>query len=399
MTEKLYLNDGEMLDFTARVISADQVDGGWEIILDRTAFYPQSGGQLFDTGLLDNKTVINVLKRDDEVVHVVADWETDIGTLVEGKIDRERRLDNRRKHTGQHILSQSFIRTAGAKTVSAHLGEIESTIELSVAEIDENQLEAAEDLANRIVMENHPIEIGYYDREELGNMPIRKIPELGGGEYRIIGIGDFDYTACGGTHCRRTGEIGSIKIIGQEKIRGHVRIIFLTGRQAVTDYREKHKVLTSLVGRLTCHFTDLDGSVGKILEQNVSLRRDLTDLNRQMMSFRAESLIKNAVPIAGGYLVVDRFDGIDIKNLRELAQVLVQKGQVAVVLLADDKVLMAASEDSGFDASHMARIFMENFGGRGGGNRAFAQVGGIPLDKRSEISDNLINILKQELGG
>ena len=236
MTEKYYLDDSYLFEFTGRIRDIRKKDAGYEIILDATAFYPESGGQLCDTGHLDARQVINVFENDaGDIVHVCLDWSAPVDSEVTGRIDRERRLDNMRKHTGQHILTQSLIQTVKAKTVSSHLGDEESTIELSIDSITDDDIFESEKLANDTVMQNLPVKISYHERSELEKLGVRKIPERQG-RYRIVQVGDFDCTACGGTHCRRTGEVGPIKIISQEKIRGHIRVTFLTGRQAIIDY-------------------------------------------------------------------------------------------------------------------------------------------------------------------
>ncbi|UCD16346.1 MAG: alanyl-tRNA editing protein, partial [Candidatus Zixiibacteriota bacterium] len=194
MTRKLYLDNAYRFSFESGVIAVHESESGFEVILDTTAFYPESGGQLFDLGTLDGAAVFNVVENDrGEVIHLVDRWDAAIGQTVRGEIDHVRRLDNMRKHTGQHILSRAFIETACADTVSAHLGQSESTIELSAEAIGPNEIEDAESLANEIVWQNLPVKIAYCEREKLKHLPVRKIPEREG-HYRIIQVGEFDYT-------------------------------------------------------------------------------------------------------------------------------------------------------------------------------------------------------------
>jgi len=398
MTKKLYLEDSTLLEFEAAVFSVNPVDKGYEIILDKTAFYPESGGQLFDTGLIDAHRVLEVFERDDDIVHLVEEWRSAEGALVRGQVDSDRRRNNMKKHTGQHILSRAFIEIANLETVSAHLGESESTIELSSDKITEEQIKNTEIFANRIVMANQPISIQYHSREELQNLPVRKIPDLEGMTYRLIKIGDFDFTACGGTHCQMTGEVGLIKAIGIEKLRGHLRISFLTGFQALEDYDEKHTVLSCLSQKLTCHFSDLGNSIDKLIEQNTFLRKEMANLNKKLMPLEIEKLIGMAEIIDGVRVILFNYNNRDAKELRDLALNLTRDHNAVVLFMAGDRVLVSCSENTGLGANDLAQVLMEDFGGRGGGNAAFAQVGGIPLDKMQEISDNFKSIIADKIG-
>jgi alanyl-tRNA synthetase len=243
--KRLYYNDSYLFEFES-VVETVLKREYYEIILRESAFYPESGGQLFDTGSLNDFKVTSVyVNENDEVVHCCEKWSGVSGQKVFGRINRERRLDNMRKHTGQHILSQAFLRIASAETVGAHLGEIESTIELDSPELAESNLKAIEFLANDIIMRNLPVVISYHDFNELGELGVRRIPERQG-EYRLVGISDFELTACGGTHCAFTGEIGLLKIVAQEKIRSHSRITFLCGHHSVNDSYLKNKVINKL---------------------------------------------------------------------------------------------------------------------------------------------------------
>lgn len=399
MTEKLYLDNSLLLNFESVVVKVQESDNGFEVILQSSAFYPESGGQLYDTGMLDGNRVINVLENEaGEVVHVVDSWGGSASETVEGVIDRERRLDNMRKHTGQHILSGAFVECVGADTVSAHLGEVESTIELSVPSLDEKAIRETEILANRIILENHDVKINYYNRSELDNLPVRKIPELEG-KYRIIQIGEFDYTACGGTHCRQSGEVGLIKIVAQEKMRNHLRVSFLTGRQALDDYHAKHMVATELSNKLTCHFSDLNRAVDKLFDQNAAMRKEIGALNKALLPYEIGRLRENAVDIGGVKIIVECYDNKNPKELKELAVEISQSFNSISLLSADDRLVIAVSADVPTEARKLADLVTQRFGGRGGGSSTFAQIGGIPADKRQEILDGFVEAVKTEIGG
>ena len=400
MTERLYYNDSYLLDFKSSVESVRKIDRGFEIVLKESAFYPDSGGQLHDTGTLDGEKVIDVYTGEDngEVVHVLENWKADAGATVRGLIDKARRYENMRKHTGQHILSRAFIEVAGADTVSAHLGETESTIELSRAELNDDVIYDAERLANRIVLENHPIRIDYLTRDELKNLPIRKIPELEG-KFRIIRVGEFDYTACGGTHCRHSAEVGIIKVVALEKLRGHLRVTFLCGLQALEDYAAKHNAVTALSNRFTCHFNDLESVVMKLTDQNSALRKEITSLQKKLMPFEVERLKENNDEIHGVRIVIQSYDDQDPKDLKDLAMQVTRAYDSVAILASQDKLFISVSEGLPTNAKKLSSLIMEKFAGKGGGSPAFAQIGGIPMDRRDEYLRSLVKLIREELSG
>jgi len=400
MTERLYYNDSYLLDFKSSVESVRKIDRGFEIVLKESAFYPDSGGQLHDTGTLDGEKVIDVYTGEDngEVVHVLENWKADAGATVRGLIDKARRYENMRKHTGQHILSRAFIEVAGADTVSAHLGETESTIELSRAELNDDVIYDAERLANRIVLENHPIGIDYLTRAELKNLPIRKVPELEG-KFRIIRVGEFDYTACGGTHCRHSAEVGIIKVVALEKLRGHLRVTFLCGLQALEDYAAKHNAVTALSNRFTCHFNDLESVVMKLTDQNSALRKEITSLQKKLMPFEVERLKENNDEIHGVRIVIQSYDDQDPKDLKDLAMQVTRAYDSVAILASQDKLFISVSEGLPTNAKKLAALIMEKFAGKGGGSPAFAQIGGIPMDRRDEYLRSLVKLIREELSG
>ncbi len=403
MTKKIYLQDSYLFEFDSPILDTRKREDYIEIVLESTAFYPESGGQLYDTGSLNGYPVTKVYENEaGEVIHCIPndpasggnDFAKKAGDSVHGKIYAARRLDNMRKHTGQHILSKALIDVARAETVSSRLGEIESTIELSRESIDNEMIDKAEHLANEIIMNDQPIDINYYDRDELGRLPIRKIPDREG-KFRIVQIGEFDYTACGGTHCRRSGEVGLIKIIGQEKLRGHTRLIFLAGRQALSDYALKHQQLSALSGLLTCHFLDLDKSVNKLLEQNASLRRELTLLNGQMLALELGELITAAPETAGIKIAFKEYKNQELKILREAAAKAIESNRAIVFLTVDDKILLVVSKGIKPDAAELAKAIMEKFGGKGGGGPLSAQIGGIsPIEP-----DKILELIRELTSG
>src|ERR1051326_619895 len=217
MTERLYYADAYLHEFDASITRVASRDGRTAVYLDRTAFYPTSGGQPFDIGTLNASRVVDVVDEDGGIAHLV-DGRLSAGDRVHGVIDWTRRFDHMQQHTGQHVLSAAIDRLFGARTVSFHLGADASTIDLS-RELTRDELIAAEIDANRIVWENHPVAIRYASAEEAARLPLRK-ESIREGTLRLIDIEDFDLSACGGTHVARTGGIGVIAVASSERFKG-----------------------------------------------------------------------------------------------------------------------------------------------------------------------------------
>ncbi len=397
MTRKLYQDDSCLWEFSSRVRDVRSGEKGFEIILEATAFYPESGGQLADRGTLDDNEVRAViLDEEDNIIHVCRDWKALPGTEVIGRIDKERRLEHMRQHTGQHILSGAFIKAANIATVSAHLGDPECSIELDCRALDDEILARVETLANEVVRDNSGIDIGYFDREELEKLQVRKIPDRQG-KFRIVSIGEHDRTACGGTHCQRTGEVGLIKIIGAEKIRNRVRLTFLTGAAAVTDGILKNNVANRLSTHLTCHIKDIPEAVEKLRSQNAELRGEIGRLNRELMPFEIEKLRQKAVAIGPCRIIFENREGSDPKTLRNLAGELAKDTGTIVIFMFGDKLLIAASTDAPLNAAGMASLFTSKIGGKGGGNPALAQIGNIAEELRTDCREKFLTLLGHEL--
>jgi len=397
MTRKLYQDNAYLFDFTAVVQKTEPTDEGVEVVLDATAFYPESGGQLYDLGNLDRHPVLNVYENDrEEILHLVKDGTFTTGQTVTGQIDRIRRLDNMRKHTGQHILSQAFLREVDAKTISAHLSEVACTIELARDNFTSDDSDRVENAANDIVMKNLPVTMGWYDREQLQSMNIRKIPKRDG-RLRIINIGEYDHTACGGTHCNSTGEVGLIKIVASEKIRGHIRVTFLVGLHALEDYRQKHRVTSELSARLTCHHTDLADVVRRQGEQVIALHRENAQYRNKLFELELPAIIESAEKYGDIHLVVRQADGTDVKILKDQALKITNDFAAVALMYADDKLLLAASKDSGLSAGNIIKQLADKYSLRGGGNPVLAQSGGIEPARMNEIIDTALNLIRENL--
>jgi alanyl-tRNA synthetase len=389
MTRRLYHDNAYLTSFEARILDVISSDKGYELILNQTAFYPEAGGQPSDRGILGGAEVLDVFERDDIIVHLVSSGEFKTNDKIKGEIDFERRIENMRRHTGQHILSRAFVEIAEADTVSANLGE-NCSIEISSENMDDKILRRAEKKANEIVLSDIDIKTVFHDQTELKELDLRKIPDREGA-FRIIKIGDFDHNACGGTHCARSGEVGLIKIIGTENLRGHTRIYFLAGKTALVDYQNKHSVITDLMGQLTCHFDDLPGKVAKLTEEHAQLRRTAAQLNRRLFELELRDIIIDSKDINGKKILIQHFEDVDNKQLKDITLQAVNAVDGIVLFSSGDKLLIGCSQNAGLKAGNLAKEYMEHFGGKGGGGPTLAQIGG--LDENS-IKPNVVTLAR-----
>jgi alanyl-tRNA synthetase len=248
-TRRLYFEDAYLAEFDAEVMERTERDGRPAVVLDRTAFYPESGGQPWDTGKLGGAAVLEVLDLDGVILHVL-DKAIEAGP-VPGRVDWPGRFDRMQQHTGQHILSQAFWEVLKGETRSFHLGPEVSTLEIGLGAVAEAELDKVEDRANTVVWEDREVKTYFVPEERIDEVPLRRPPKKQG-LLRVVEVDGFDYSACGGTHVRRTGEIGGIKIVGAEKIRGNLRFDFLCGGRALRDYREKDRSARKLAGTFSC---------------------------------------------------------------------------------------------------------------------------------------------------
>ncbi|MFC1959755.1 DHHA1 domain-containing protein [Chloroflexota bacterium] len=399
MTERLYYTDATLTSFMARVVERGIIDDHPAVVLDQSCFYPTSGGQPFDTGHLNGVPVLDVQaivdENGDEAGHATggAVWHilgADLTALeVTGTIDWPRRFDHMQHHTGQHILTQAFIEIANAPTVSFHLGEATVTLDLATANLTEATLKAVEERANQIVWQNLAVKAWFPDRAELAALPLRKVP-AGYDKLRIVGIGDVDFTACGGTHVQQTGEVGLIKIIGTEKIKGQTRVEFACGGRALADYHSKNAVLHRLSTDLTTGYREIGDSIAKLRAENKALRAELKTARQALLVLEAQELLAAASNENGRRVIVGVWTDRDPGELRPLASRLVEEpGTVALLALAGQKaqVIMARAADrDDLDMVAFLRATMGVLTGdpdsrRGGGRPEFAQGGGIAADE------------------
>jgi alanyl-tRNA synthetase len=378
MTERLYYNDCYLREFQARVI--DISDDGRRVLLDRTAFYPTSGGQPFDVGMLGGAAVLDVLDEDGRVVHVL-DKPVSLGDVT-GEVDWARRFDHMHQHTGQHLLSAVFEELFGISTVSFHMGAVVSTIDVSAAALDPKQMERIEERCAEIVAEARPVLITFEDAS--ADLGLRKASERTG-TLRIVSIEGLDRSACGGTHLRSTAEIGPLQIRKLEKIRGTTRVEFVCGLRAVRAARSDFRLLSEISRTLSTPFEDVPALVAAQIEKAKALEKTCLRLSTELAKREGGELHQATSPGADGIRRVAQKGSID-DAVRARAQAFVAGGKAVFLAVSEDPaaVLLAASADSGVHAGNRVKEAVSAAGGRGGGNQAVGQ-GSVPAGALKEV--------------
>jgi alanyl-tRNA synthetase len=395
MTDRLYYHDSFLYDFDAEVSEVVESPRP-ALVLDRTAFYPTSGGQIFDTGTItaaDTKLkVTEVADADDgRVVHYLEAPVKDLkpGTRVRGQIDTTRRRDHMQQHSGQHVLSAAFVRLYNLPTVSFHMADDYCSIDLDAPALTKEQIESAERLANEIVLENRAVDIRFVTREEAGKLGLRKLPPAEHDELRLIDIRDFDLCACGGTHVAQTGQIASVLLRKVEKVRQGYRIEFVAGQRAVATARRDFTTLTETAALFSAHIYNVPLQARKSLDEIKSLRKQREQSQEELAAAQAAALLAETSEANGRKLVVRTFADRELAFIKLLAQKLTRLAPNAIALLAttspQPSLVFAQSPSQPNDMGALLKETMSKLGGRGGGSKDMAQ-GGAPKPEGLEAA-------------
>jgi alanyl-tRNA synthetase len=410
MTDHLYYSDSFVYEFDAQVvdpISATDDEPRPSVVLDRTSFYPTSGGQTFDTGWLisaempENKArVVEVIENGDGTVrHFLSEagW-LQAGLQVHGSVDAERRRDHMQQHSGQHVLSAAFVRLFDIHTVSFHMGDDYCSIDLDTKTLSREQVEAAERLSNEVILEDRRVDVRFVSQEQCRSLGLRKLPPAERGELRLIDINEFDLSACGGTHVRSTGQIGCILLRKTEKVRQGTRVEFVCGQRAVRTARRDYLTLAEAASMYSTHPWELPQQLRKVQEEAKLARR----VREQMEEDIAEQLALRTLadtPVANHLkIVVKMYDDRDLNFIKLLAQKLTRLEPAVVALLANTKgdpaLVFAQSAGQSFDMGVLMKEALGKLGGRGGGSKDMAQGGPQNADELGPVLEQLADSIR-----
>ena len=371
LASRLYYDDAYTTRFAARIVARGEHGGRPAVALESTYFYPESGGQEADRGRLGAASVVDVQSDPSGRVWHVVEPEAAVEPEAEAEIDWRRRFDHMQQHTGQHVLSAAFERVLRAPTVSSHLGTERSNIDVELGDVDWQAIERLEEAANRIVWEDRPVERHWVDEEGVKRFALRKPPKARG-RIRIVEIPEWDVSACGGTHTRRTGEVGLVKIVRWEKVRGTLRFEFLCGRRALEDYAWRTEALLEASKRRTLKDRELIAHLERAAAERDELAKRLRELTAERIAREARDAVGDPPRPVTAHL-----ESYPRDEVRTFAIQCLAAGAPWVAASAGDPepcVIVARAKGAGVDLKSMLPELLERAGGKGGGAPDFVQV-------------------------
>lgn len=402
MTRRLYYTDAKLREFEAAVVAQDRMEDEEGVVrpavaLDRTVFYPTSGGQPYDTGMLSGVPVVAVSEdAAGRVWHLLAS-PLPSGTIeVCGKIDWERRFDHMQQHSGQHLLSAVFETELAAHTIGFHLGSASSTIDLDRADLTWATAFEIERQVNEVIWQNRPVAVQTVAQDEAADLPLRKPPAVEG-DVRVIRIADVDASACGGTHVETTGEIGVLKITGVTHYKGGVRVDFLCGGRALVDYQRSLKALQTAGMSLSVAAMEVPDAVERLQDEVKATHQELRRVLNELLDYEADALRRDAVTSEERHQIISHWVDRDFDEIRGLASRLREHERTIVLLAAVSsqpdaggvRIVCARSDDlDDMDANALIRVVLDALDGRGGGRPTLAQ-GGASYQPPETVQDAL----------
>ena len=398
MTERIYYRDAYRRNFSAVVKSKQSDSEGAIVQLDQTCFYPTSGGQPCDRGQLAGFEVMSVEEEGGAVLHALKQDRLEVGQTVEGEIDWSLRFDHMQQHTGQHLLSQAFIKTLQAETVSFHLGRESSTIDLAREELTAEDIQRVEELTNRVIFESRPIQIHFVDSREQHGLPLRKLSEREG-MIRVIEISDFDFSPCGGTHCGSTGEVGLIKVRKWERAKKRARVEFYCGWRALRDYRWKNQAIYQLSRLYSKMDREVVDAAQEHLAREESQRKTISALQDSLLAYEAEELLGSSQTRHGAQVVCEVLQDREPAAVQDLVRRIIHGGEKRIALLglrSDAPFLcFGCSSDLSYNMGELIREAAPLIDGRGGGNPNQAQAKGSRPEGLPDALSRALELIRE----
>lgn len=393
-TKKLYFDDPYKWEFSARIIDRIRFGEFPAVVLDQTCFYPEGGGQPSDKGTINGMDILEVVEHEGRILHVLSRDIKDKN--IQGKVDGSIRFDHMQQHAGQHVLSQAFYELYGAETRSFHLGEEVSTVEIAMKSASDLKIQKVEKRANEIVLNDLEIRSYFVEESKIQSIPLRKPPKKTG-TIRVIEVDKFDYTACGGTHPCRTGEIGLIKILRRERIRDNIRCEFLCGWRAYRDYAWKTRDLRILSNQMTVAEKEVVSTFEKFQSEVKDLKKQNRKIREKLVGLEVEETIRKS----DGPLISEIFTGKTIDEVRLLALSIVKKGSYVVCFAINDKqrahLIFARSEDIDIDLRELVPLVSSLVEGKGGGQPSLVQIAGTNSTNLDKAVEKAVRFIKEKI--
>lgn len=382
MTNRLYYDDAYLTEFDAQVLACRPNGANFDVLLDRSAFYPTSGGQPYDTGTLGAARVIDVNVQDGEVWHTVTQMLT-VGDTVHGRIDWQRRFDHMQQHAGDHMIASALHRLMGGVTIGLHISAEVSTIDVAMPEgvtrISGEDVRRIEMDVNERIQRDVPIRCWFPEAAELAGLPLRKKPTVSE-HVRIVAIGEDEMVACGGTHPSAAGQLGLVKIVSVTPARGKMRVAFLAGQRALADYFRCSGEAHAAAGLLSTGVEKLTASVSALQEKLREAEFEMVKLRKEQLLSQVQSFLNGAERLPDGTRLIARFVDADAMLLREITSKLIEQPGVIALMGArsgDQAIyVFGRSADVGMNMGVLLRDAARPLGGKGGGRPDFAQGGG-----------------------
>ena len=382
MTERLYYDNAYLTEFDAQVLACRPSGENFDVLLNRSAFYPTSGGQPFDTGVLGDAKVVDVNVTDGEVWHTVT-RPLAVGETVHGKIDWARRFDHMQQHAGDHMIASALHRLMGGVTIGLHVGDEVSTIDVAMPEgvtrISDEDIRRIEMDVNERIQRDVPVKCWFPSEEELETLPLRKKPTVSE-HIRIVAIGEDEMVACGGTHPSAAGQIGLVKIVSVAPARGKMRVAFLAGQRALNDYFKCHQASHAAAELFSTGVENLVNSISAMQEKLRNAEFELVKLKKEQLLSRAQEMIDAAETLPDGAKLIAQFVDADAMLLRELTSKLIESPGVIALMGAKNGgqavYVFGRSADVDVNMGTLLRDSARPLGGKGGGKPDFAQGGG-----------------------
>ena len=382
MTQRLYYDNAYLTEFDAQVLACRPNGEYFDVLLDRSAFYPTSGGQPYDTGDLGSARVLDVNVTNGDVWHTV-DAPFTAGETVHGRIDWERRFDHMQQHAADHMIAGALHRLMGGVTIGLHISGDVSSIDVAMPEgvtrISEEDVRRIEWDVNEHIQRSVSIRCWFPPEEELAALPLRKKPTVSE-HVRIVAIGDDEMVACGGTHPSTAGQIGLVKILSVAPARGKMRVTFLAGRRALADYFLCRDASRAAAEKLSASMDNLPQSVAALQERLHAAEYELIRFKREQLLSQAQRMTEQAERLRDGSLLIAQMVDADAALLKELVSRLIEQPGVIALLGAVSGgqaiYVFGRSADVNVNMGALLRESARPLGGKGGGRPDFAQGGG-----------------------